>query len=237
MDHLSDRIDSAIAYVPRVARRYLGCGVPFDELLAAGNLGLVEAALRFDPERGVKFVTYADWWIRKSILQVLERQLGAVRLPRYRQQQLRLLAEARRRFRERHQQDPDLDSLSQLCGLSPANIRKLDRIGRTSLSLDEPQRPDGDRTFAESLIVESGPDPQESAVMHDFARHLRGLLQSLAEKEKRVLHLRFGFGDREPMTLRAIGSEMGISRERVRQVEGRALRRLRERLDATAAAD
>ena len=237
MEYLSDRIDSAIAYVPKVARRYRGCGVAFDELLAAGNLGLVEAALRFDTERGVKFVTYADWWIRKSILQVLERQLGAVRLPRYRQQQLRLLSEARRRFRDQHGYDPDLESLSQLCRLSPSDILKLDRIGRTSLSLDEPQRPGGDRTFADSLVIDTAPDPQQSAVTHDYARHLRNLLHSLAEKEKQVLHLRFGFGDREPMTLRAIGSEMGISRERVRQVEGRALRRLRERLDSAAVAD
>ena len=112
-------------------------------------------------------------------------------------------------------------------------LKGRDSLGQRIASFDE--RPDGDRTLADSLVVDSAPNPQEHAVTRDFARHLHILLRSLAAKEKKILQLRFGFGGREPMTLRAIGSEMGISRERVRQVEGRALKRLRETLDSGSA--
>ncbi|MDX1389216.1 MAG: sigma factor, partial [Acidobacteriota bacterium] len=97
-DEIQAWIDGAMAYVPAVARRFVGCGLSFDDLLAAGNLGLVEAALRFDPSRNVKFVTYADWWIRKTILKTIQEQSGPVRLPRYRLEQLRELHDTRARL-------------------------------------------------------------------------------------------------------------------------------------------
>ena len=234
-DPWESRIDEAIPYVPKVARRYRGCGVPFDDLLGAGNLGLVEAALRFDPGRGVKFVTYADWWIRKSILQTLERELGAVRLPRYRQQQLKLLADARRRFREERGRDAEATELPAWSGLREGDVEKLDRLGRNALSLDEPVRPGGDRSLAEAILHDDDLDPQDSLIRRDSARFLREILRTLSPKETRVMRLRFGFDGREPMTLRAIGSELGISRERVRQLEGRALQRLRTRIDRLSA--
>lgn len=234
-EHRETRIDEAIGYVPKVARRYRGCGIPFDDLLGAGNLGLVEAALRFDPSRGVKFVTYADWWIRKAILQTLERELGAVRLPRYRQQQLKRLADARRRFREERGRDAEASELQASSGLRERDVHKLDRLGRNALSLDEPARPGAERSLGDALLQDEDPDPQDRLIRRDSARFLREILQALTPKEKRVMRLRFGFDGRDPMTLRAIGRELGISRERVRQLEGRALERLRTHVEELSA--
>ncbi len=215
-------IRTALAYVPHVARRYSGCGLPFDELMAAGNLGLVQAALRYEPSRNVKFVTYADWWIRKAIFKALEEQSGAVRLPRYRQEQLRSLREARRDWRRTKGEEPDRDQLASAAGMTARDLERLRTLGQTPLSIEEPASPGGERSLAESLAADAG-DPQDSLVREDLVRHVRGLLRALPDKERTVILLRFGFGPDEPKTLRQIGCEMGISRERVRQLERRAL--------------
>jgi RNA polymerase primary sigma factor len=130
-------IEGALAYVPSVARRFSGTGLAFDELLAAGNLGLVEAALRFDPTRNVKFVTYADWWIRKTILRAIQEQTGPVRLPRYRLEQLRDLRETRLRLTERMGREPDTEEIARAIGRPVREIRLLLAMGRRGVSIDQ----------------------------------------------------------------------------------------------------
>ncbi|ANM29106.1 hypothetical protein ABI59_05075 [Acidobacteria bacterium Mor1] len=223
----ASHIRGALAYVPHVARRYMSCGLPFDELLAAGNLGLVEAALRFNPDKQVKFVTYADWWIRKSILKAVEEQTGAVRLPRYRQEQLRVLTEGRRSWRRHHGSEPDRDQLSEATGFTPDEIDRLSRIGNGSLSLEEPVAPGAERGVGDLLAVEPSEGPHDLLLRGDLLRFLRKQLFRLEQKQRTVILLRYGFGDEGPMTLRQIGRRMGISRERVRQLERRALIELR----------
>ncbi len=223
-------IRKALAYVPHVARRFSGCGLPFDELLSAGNLGLVEASLRYQPSRKVKFVTYADWWIRKSILKALEEQSGAVRIPRYRQEQLRHLNEARRAWRRRHLRDPTADELAAETGRSRADVARLLRIGQSPISIEESSLPGGTRPLRDALVASDMPGPQDAAIRRDLGRHLHGLMGALNAKQLEVLLLRFGFNGQEPMTLRQIGRRLGISRERVRQLERRALIELRNSL-------
>jgi RNA polymerase primary sigma factor len=223
-------IGTALAYVPHVARRYIGCGLPFDELVAAGNLGLVEAALRYQPDRNVKFVTYADWWIRKSIFKALEEQSGPVRLPRYRQEQIRTLKESQRALRRRNGADPDSEQLAGMTGLTREEVDRLRSLGQTPVSLDEPSLPGGDRPLVDVLAVDGSDGPQDTVIRSDLVRHIRGLVATLEGKEREVIALRFGLSGPEPMTLRAIGRQLGISRERVRQIERRALIHLRNYL-------
>ena len=222
-----ERIHTALAYVPHVARRYLACGIPFDELVAAGNLGLVEAALRFKPSKQVKFVTYADWWIRKSILKTIEEQSGAVRLPRYRQEQMRVLREGRRSWVRLHGEEPDRDQLAATTGFSRRDVERLDRLGNHTLSLDDPLNPGSERAIGDVIPDGDSVDPQGSMIRGDLVRYIREQLAVLEPKQRAVVRFRFGFGTDSPMTLREIGREMGISRERVRQLERSALLRLR----------
>jgi len=225
-------IHDALAYVPSVARRYLGCGLPFEELLAAGNLGLVEAAIRFDPSRNVKFVTYADWWIRKAILSAIEEQSGPVRLPRYRQEQLRTIHDARALLRLRRGHEPHTEELALMTGFSVAEIARLLSIGRQAVSLDKPPASAGEKPLRELLAAESSTCPTATLLSDDEAGQIRRLVAGLRVRERSVLALRYGLHGSAPLTLREIGQRLGISRERVRQIEQRALLHLRNLLRA-----
>lgn len=226
-------IEGALAYVPCVARRYMGCGLPFEELLAAGNLGLVEAAIRFDPKREVKFVTYADWWIRKSILTAIEEQSGPVRLPRYRQEQLRMVYDARANLRFRVGREPELFELAQATGLPQDDVEKLLGIGRQSISLEHPTGGvDGERPLHEVLAEAAGHGPQDLLLIQDNSGRLRRFVHALGLREKAVLTLRYGLGGAAPLTLREVGRRLAVSRERVRQIEHRALLQLRRMLQS-----
>lgn len=223
-------IESALAYVPSVARRFLGCGLSFDELLAAGNLGLVQAAIRFDPGRNVKFVTYADWWIRKSILKTIQEQAGPVRLPRYRLEQLRELQEARARLQHETRRRPTVEELARATGRSTDDVDLLLGMGRQGISLEQPAHPDENRPLNRTLADDLDRSPQHTLIRQDSLRHVRQLIGTLDDRERVVLELRYGLNSQNPMTLREAGRLLGISRERVRQIERRALTRLRERL-------
>ena len=226
-------VESAIAYVPSVARRYLGCGLPFDELLAAGNLGLVEAGLRFDPGRDVKFVTYADWWIRKTILRAIQEQSGAVRLPRYRLERIRMLRDVRAELRARKGADPSIDEIAEAGGVSAREVRSLFASGQTAVSLDQPISGDASRSLADTLRADPNDRHPEVVVDENYLEHVRSAVDGLDSRERVVLALRFGFLGEEPVTLREAGRRLGLSRERVRQIEHRALGRLRDRLRRT----
>lgn len=223
-------IEEALVYVPSVARRFMGCGIPFDELLAAGNLGLVQAALRYDDTRGIKFITYADWWIRKSVLKTIQEQSGPVRLPRYRQEQLRELHDARSRFRSNHGREPTHDDLALLTGRRTSEIAQLLGIIRRGISIEQPVNPTDELPLGSMLADDPDKGPQNTVIRNDYWRHVRELLSTLDRREREVLVLRYGFDTEPPRTLREVGGKMGISRERVRQIERRALDRLRDLL-------
>ncbi len=222
-------IQSALAYVPAVARRFAHCGIPLDELLAAGNLGLVQAALRYDPSRNIRFITYADWWIRKAMLQAIQEQSGPVRLPRYRLDQLRRLRDARARMEQTLGAPPSAEALARTCKLPLREVEALLTLEGRGVSLDQPLGPDRE---AMSAFIADAPErsPQEHLVRSDFVRYLRALLSRLDARSVEVLTLRYGLDDAPPRTLREVGRCLGLSRERVRQIERRALHQLRDHL-------
>jgi RNA polymerase primary sigma factor len=223
----SEEIEGVLSYVPAVARRYLGCGLELDELIAAGNLGLVRAALRFDPSREIKFITYASWWIRKAILEALEEQTGPVRVPRYQHEKLRTLRAARADMRSRLGDEPSEDQLAAASGFARRETEMLLRIGGISVSLEQPLSPGDDRPLKDVLSDQVVEDPQHRLVRRELARRLHEQLARLDSRERKVISMRFGFDGQNPVTLREAGRRLGISRERVRQLELRILVKLR----------
>lgn len=227
---LQQQIEQTLPYVARVARRYSGCGVETGELRAAGNLGLVEAALRFDPDRGVKFITYADWWIRKAILEALEEQSGPLRLPRYQHDRLRALRAARADLTAARGNEPGPEELSRRTGVPQNEAYRLLRHQSSAISLDQPVAHADGRPLGEVLAAPGTENPQRSLMRREMAQRLRHHLSNLNRRDRIVIRLRFGLGLERPRTLREVGRLMGVSRERVRQLELAALLKLRRRL-------
>jgi RNA polymerase sigma factor (sigma-70 family) len=224
----AERVRSALAYVPVVARRYGGGALDQQELVAAGNLGLVQAALRFDPGRRVRFLTYADWWIRKAILEAFEAQARAVRLPRNQIDRLRRIERLRADWIASHGCEPTAEELAGRSGMRLPALLLLARSSRRMVSLDQPARADERHPLNETLPDPRAESPQGSLVRRELADRLRRLLTLLSTRERTVLRLRFGLDDDSPGgTLRQVARRLGISRERVRQIELRALLKLR----------
>jgi len=221
-------IQQTMYYVPTLARRYIGRGMNLDELVAAGNLGLVEAALRFDPARNVRFTTYANWWIRKTILEAMGQQCGPMRLPRYQYDRLKSLREARADWVGRHGETPSTEELARSAGLSPAEVSQLEGVVTGAVSLEQPLSSNDSRPVKETLADPDAESPHRTLLRRDMRRRLRERLTQLAERERQVIAMRFGLADGTPKTLRETGRTLGISRERVRQVEIRALLKLRQ---------
>ena len=229
LPHHDNYIREGIDYVRALARSYSGRGPDFDELVSAGNVGLVEAALRFDPRRKVKFITYADWWIRKSLREAMASH-GPVRLPRYQRDKLTTLRASRSRLTHDAGSEPDRDELARAAGFSRPEVEHLLQLLQGSVSLEH--RPTGDddgRTLGDTLADRRGRCAHCEVVHRDAVRSLRMQLARLSDRERSVLSLRFGL-DGEPRTLREAGRELGLGRESVRQVEIRALTKLRRRL-------
>jgi RNA polymerase primary sigma factor len=223
---LAGLVRQGAVYVPVVARRYAGTGLDREELIAAGNLGVVQAALRFDPSRNLKFITYADWWIRKAIVEAIETLSGPVRMPRYRYEKLRWVKRARARWTARHRAQPTIEELAVASGVPVEQVRRLLATEPYGISLDQPTRHD-DRPLSESIHGPEEDCPQRSLIRRDLGDRLHRELAGLGPREQRVIRLRFGLDGALPLPLRAVGQLLGLSRERVRRIELDALLRIR----------
>jgi RNA polymerase primary sigma factor len=223
-----DYVHETLCFVPSIARRYLGRGATLDELVAAGNLGLVEAALRFDPGRGVRFTTYANWWIRKAIIDSLGHQAGPMRLPRYQYDKLKCLRDARSRWMTSHGAEPSVEELAGAAGLTTDEVHRLRGLATGTVSLEQPLSPGDTRPAKDVLADPASESPDRVYQRRDLTERLRQRIGELVLRDRQVLALRFGLDGGVALTLRETGRRLGISRERVRQVELRALARLRE---------
>ena len=219
-------VEANLRFVVKVATRYQGCGLSLLDLINEGNLGLLEAARRYSPDRGVKFITYAVWWIRQAIMQALAAGGGAVRLPIRKARLATKIREVRSDMEQAQQQEPSNDSVEEALDLQPGEMEEILRgLGmQTSLTADG----EGGEPLGLTLAQTSGiPSADQDLVRHAFREEVERMLGDLKPRERRVIELRFGLGAEEPQTLEEVGRRLKLSRERVRQIEERSKQKLR----------
>ena len=229
-DAIRQLVEGNLRFVVAYAKRYRNPKVSFLDLIHEGNLGLILAAQKYDPfEEGqdVKLITYAVWWIRQAILHALAEHAGSFRLPQKQANTLYRLERVRSLLIERLGRSPSDQELAQELGISLDDVRVLTRASQSSLSLNDPVDEEGDSELGDLLEQTVLPDTDERILRESFNMALADALSDLPDRERRVLELRFGLEDDHPKTLREIGDSMKLSRERVRQIESRALNRLR----------
>jgi RNA polymerase primary sigma factor len=219
-----------VRFVVSVAKQYQNRGVPLMDLIGEGNVGLMTAARKFDPDRGVKFISYAVWWIRQAIQAAIARQGRSVRVPLNRTSDLNRLGRATALLTEKLGRAPTEAELVKATGLTPEAVRSLGALHIEAMRLDQPVRAGDDRDrmerFTAASLTQSGTD--EATLRRSQTQDIEEALASLPPRDAKVLRLYFGLDDGEPKTLEEIGRMMGVTRERIRQLRDRALAQLRE---------
>jgi RNA polymerase primary sigma factor len=228
-DHL---IKANTRLVVSVAKRYIGNGVPFLDLIQEGNLGLMKAVEKYDVHRGFRFSTYATWWIRQTITRSIADQSRTIRLPVHMSDRIRQIYRATRDLEQRLGRAPTPQELAAELGLEPSRVEWVLRASWIPLSLDSPVGEDEDSELGMFIEDTLSPTPIQSAYQTMLKEKIDEVLGTLTAREARVLRLRFGLDDGNTYTLEEVGEKFGLTRERIRQIEGKALRRLRHPLRA-----
>jgi RNA polymerase primary sigma factor len=210
-----------------MAKKYVGQGVPFLDLIQEGNLGLMKAVEKFDHTRGHKFSTYATWWIRQAITRSIADQGRTIRVPVHMNDRIRRLYRVSRRLEQELGHEPTVEELSEEMDLSPEQVERIIEISQRPLSLEKPVGEEKDSELGEFIEAEDFPDPAETATREVLREDIEDLLTSLTPREARVLELRYGLIDGHSYTLKEVGEKFGLTRERIRQIENEALQRLR----------
>ena len=217
-----------LRFVVSVAKKYQNRGLPLIDLIGEGNVGLLTAARKFDPDQGVKFISYAVWWIRQAILSSLARQGRTVRVPLNRTADLSRVMRAGALLRDRLGREPTPEEVAQLTGISHEIVSALLSLNAADIRLDAPLGGDGDRSLIERFSVEEMPNTEETVLNQFRSQELARALSTLPARDAKILRLYFGLEAGREHTLDEIGKMLGVTRERVRQLRDRALKRLRE---------
>ena len=229
-----------LRFVVSYAKRFHSPGISFLDLINEGNIGLIQAARRFDPDRGVKFITYAVWWVRQAISNALSEQWGAIRLPHKQATLHSRLGRVKEALARSLGREATMEEIATEAGLRPDEARNLMAMSRSSESLSELFGAEEDRTLGDTLEQTSVAAADDQLLQRSSVEQTRNLLESLPKKERAILCRRFGIpedgsdGEREPMTLQEIGEELSLSRERVRQIEAQAIARIKRTMKSRA---
>lgn len=229
-------VEANLRFVVAYAKRFRHARVSLLDLINEGNIGLIQAAKKFDPSKNVKFITYAVWWIRQAILHALSEHGVSFRLPQKQANILYRLERSRQALGRELERTPTEEELAEEMGMAVEDVRTLLATNQNFLSLNEPVGEEEEAEFGDLLEQYVIPDADEEVLRRSFEETLKEALAELSEKEREVLTLRFGLEDDQPRTLREIGGMLGLSRERVRQIENQALAKLRRSSKARALA-
>lgn len=222
-----DLVETHLFYVIQVAKEYRNLGIAFEDLLAEGNLGLMEAAGRFDRTRGVKFISYATWWIKKRMWDLVARQVSLVRIPKYRLDRLRRIRMVERELRATLGHAPSVEEIAHASGLSTLEVESLGSQSPRELSLETVVNVDSGMRLEEVVAEATSCPPDGNLARESSENSLLRSLEHLPTRQREILSMHYGIGGRRPFTLAEIGRRMGVSRERVRQLERQGLARLR----------
>jgi RNA polymerase primary sigma factor len=225
-DALRKLVKANLRFVVSVAKQYQNQGMSLPDLINEGNLGLMKAAQRFDETRGFKFISYAVWWIRQAILQSLAEQARIVRLPVNKIGSINRINRAFSRLEQEYEREPSSHEIAEMLEMFPEDVKEALKTNGRTVSMDAPISSEEDNTMYDVLQSNDTPSPDRNLINESLAYEIERALSTLSSRESKVLKLYFGLGMKHPFTLEEIGEELNLTRERVRQIKEKAIKRI-----------